>query len=326
MSKIAFVCCIEAGRLENQTCLMISTLRKFGGASSQVPVYAVLGRTGPKISSETIDFLIKNHVKVVSAFEYNHAPWFNFSNKIAAVMWAQDNLDFEYLGWLDSDILINGNFLDFCSYDFDFAGRCEYLPPAIRVNDDKYVNYFIRLCELVGCKYDEIPWVVVDVVSVEIKLNFNSGFFVWRRNSKFAVEYSSMFYKLLESKIATPDGAAWFADQVIIAPLLIAHGMNFKLLSFHEHHMIFYFNNFNFTSDVTMENSKLIHYSKSLSLPSRDIMLRRLKSECPHIYVQILDIDKDFPDKSSIYHHFHPIRLLRKIRQKLFANTVRRIF
>ena len=95
--KYSFICCVEAGRLEYQTCLMISTFRKNAGEIlKNSPLYVVSGRSGSRLSNQTMEFFLKNNVHYVKAHKNNPKSWFNYSNKVAAVSWAQENLKSEF--------------------------------------------------------------------------------------------------------------------------------------------------------------------------------------------------------------------------------------
>ena len=51
------VCCIENGRIERQTLLMLELLRRWGGPLGQSRVLAVMPRSGRRPSVETVSAL-----------------------------------------------------------------------------------------------------------------------------------------------------------------------------------------------------------------------------------------------------------------------------
>lgn len=77
---LTLVCCIEHGRLESQTLLMIRSLRAFGMELAQLPVIAVVGRIGAPLSADTVQELKKLRVQLVySPHHENPFPWFNYA-------------------------------------------------------------------------------------------------------------------------------------------------------------------------------------------------------------------------------------------------------
>ena len=55
--EITYVCCIEHGRLEQQTLTMIASLRAFGGSLGQGRILCVIGRKGAALSPHTREAL-----------------------------------------------------------------------------------------------------------------------------------------------------------------------------------------------------------------------------------------------------------------------------
>ncbi len=320
--SISFVCCIESGRLENQTLLMIKTLRKFGGRLANCTVFAVKARVGAPLSRATLRAMCELDVTYVDDSAYNVAPWFNYSNKPAAVYWAQCNATTDLISWLDSDILIasepSGLLLDL---DVDFAARAEYLPPAIHEGVAKNCPYWQSLCKLLDANFDELPWISLESPVVKVRAYFNSGAFVWRRSSCFAESYFSAFEKLLKSKLASSSGSAWYADQVVISPVLVKNNIRWRHLSLVEHHMAFPGHIVGPSATPSMKSSSIIHYSGSLSGESEPAMLERLFNEIPHVHKEVLEhrVSSEVPRLNILW---VPLRVLRKIRLWYFLRSL----
>ncbi|MBV9891616.1 MAG: hypothetical protein JO090_12115 [Rhizobacter sp.] len=282
---ITFVCCIEHGRLEPQTLLMLKTLRANGGSLSRARVIAVVGRLGAPLGRGTRDELVRLGVELVHDKGGNPAPWFNYSNKVTAVGVAERVADTPLVAWLDSDVLVAAEPAGLLiADDLDFAGRCEYLPPTVRVGDPTYVPYWERLCALAGTTFQRLPIVRIEQPRLDIRLSFNSGVFVWRRGTPFAEAYRSLFVKLLQSRLSTHDGMFFIADQVILSPLLVSVGLRWKHLDVVDHHMTFQGQIEGDIASPDMSGSRVIHYSKSLSDPFRGAFMRRLRAELPALH------------------------------------------
>lgn len=324
--KYSFIFCVEAGRLEYQTCLMISTFRKNAGERlKNSPLYAVSGRSGPRLSNRTLKFFMENNVWYIEAHQHNPKPWFNYSNKIAAVSWAQENLKTEYIVWLDSDILISGEFIEELPGDFDFAGRCETHAPVVTYGNDKYVSYWEKVSDLANCGFDQIPWIKIENIEVEIKLYFNSGFFIWRKSSVFAEKYRKVFIELLNSRYATSDGTAWFADQVIISPIIIANCLSWRHIPLRNHHMVFSGHIDGKDPSPYMGNSNLIHYSKSLSGDYKNKMMMRLKVELPKVYGDVVYFESNYSIGNSLINRLSPKLIIRRLQQIIYMKMVLKV-
>ena len=286
--QITFVSCIERGRLEDETVLMLDTLRRNGGRLADARVLVVVGRRGAALAPATEAALARLGVELIHDRQQNPAPWFNYANKIAAVTIAQKLATTPLIAWLDSDVLVasepTGLLLDDGE---DFGGRCEFLPPALHADSPVHVPYWEKLCALVGIGHEQLPFVRMEHLGIDMRLNFNSGIFVWRRSSVFAKAYKDLFVSLLRSRLAQHDGNFFTADQVIIAPLLIAQGLRWKHLELVDHHMIFQQQLVGPGASPDMSRSHLIHYSRSLNPPYRDQFLARLQREQPELFAYL---------------------------------------
>jgi hypothetical protein len=263
---------------------MLRTLRENGGAFASAPVFAVIGRRGAPLAARTHAELSKLGVTLVRAYEYNDASWFNYSNKVAAVSYAQEHAQTPTAVWLDSDILIvrepSGIVL---KPDEDFAARCEFLPPAVHQGSTEHVPYWRELCVLLHTGFDRIPWIDLDWPRCTMRLFFNSGVFGWRRASSFAASYREGFKTLLRSRLAMHGGHIWYADQVILAPIAIRDQLRWRHLSVQDHHMMFQNHLTVESGSPPMTQSRMVHYSKALDPPHRALMLERLQRELPDL-------------------------------------------
>ena len=320
--SISFVCCIESGRLEDQTLLMLKTLRKFGGRLANCTVFAVKARTGPPLSPATLLVMSELDVKYIEDSTYNVAPWFNYSNKPAAVYWAQCNAVTDLVAWLDSDVLIASEPLGLLlGSGVDFAARAEYLPPAIHDGNSKNIPYWQSLCNLLCADFDDLPWISLEIPVVKMRAFFNSGVFVWRRSSCFAESYLSAFEKLLKSKLASCSGTAWYADQVVISPVLVRERIKWRHLELVEHHMAFPGHLVGPSATPSMSKSSVIHYSGSLAGESEPVMLQRLFCEVPHLHKEILEHRKSC-EVTELSFLGGPLRVFRKLRLWYFLKTL----
>jgi hypothetical protein len=326
--KITFVCCIEYGSLEAQTLLMLKSFRTNAGSLKNARVIAVQGRFGAKLKDSTRKELEKLKVELVIDRQLNPASWFNFSNKIVAVQIAQKLAKTDLVAWLDSDILVNREPGDLLLPEgVDFAARGEFLPPAVRGNEQTHVPYWQAICGLLGVDYDSLPLLTIDHRHETIKMYFNSGVFVWRRQSAFTQNYFNAFCKVLDSRIAQHDGNFFTADQIILGPVILKTGLKWQHLPYQCHHMTFQGQIDSAIASPNMSGSALIHYSKSLQASYRERFFARLSKETPALHAFILpELSRlDIPDTGLSKHLAFALRTLRGLRWQLYAKRIKRV-
>lgn len=321
---ITFVCCIEHGRLERQTRLMIETFRANGGLLADSPILAVVGRRGSPLSERTLSFLKDNGVRLLRLAKANPVPWFNYSNKIVAVHAANALAKTPTVAWLDSDILIaaepRGLVL---AENEDFAGRIEYLPPAMVGDDQTHVPYWQGLCELLGADFESIPTLSCEHTGRVQRMYLNSGAFSWRRSSSFADAYRQAFITLMKSRLAQFDGHFFTADQVILTPVIVANQLRWRHLRYTEHHMTFPSQIDGPGKSPPMTHSSLIHYSRSLAPSTRERFMARLVAECPGV-VEFIQTSETEPLESPLLARSvaQALRLVRGAQWRLYAQRV----
>jgi hypothetical protein len=266
-----------------QTILMLKSLRAFAGRFADVSVLVVQGRRGANVRAGTLEQLERLGAKFICApGRANSFEWFNYSNKIAAVLVAEKVARTPTLAWIDSDVLFaaepNGLLLNSTE---DFAGRVEVLPPAVREGSNENIAYWRAICPLLGIEYSDLPWVERGDGTPRQKIYFNSGVFVWRRECGFAQKYSAGFTKLLNSRLAQATGVFFTADQVILGPVIVNNGMRWRQLGHREHLMAFPGLLDGPLRCPSLGDTAVIHYSASLNPPHRARFLARLRSENP---------------------------------------------
>lgn len=325
---LTVVCCIEAGRLEEQTILMVQSLRSFGGAFSNVPVLAVIGRRGPPLRVKTRRELDRLGVRVVHANRQdNPATWLNYANKVAAVVTADELAETAQIAWFDSDMFVlqepSGILL---TQDFDLAAQCHHLPPAVVEGDETNVPYWKRVCELFDLSYPDVPWTrAADHLPLQ-KLNFTSGLFTWRRGSGFAASYAIAVRKLLDARIAQAAGEFFTADQVVLTPVVVGCRLRWKELSVADHSIVLGTFLRDGGADVPpLNEARVLHYSNSFAGPYKAMMEERLQREVPAFWNWLQAHQPDLgpvPLQSRALQHF--LRNTRGLRYRAYArSTVR---
>ncbi len=106
--KLAFIACVERGKLEDQTILLCRSIRRFGGAYRNAPIYVFQPRRQMDVSERTLALLRK-----LGAMRIAEPLNLDFSdegtlNKIFVCAYAERVLDEPMLVFLDSDTVVIG--------------------------------------------------------------------------------------------------------------------------------------------------------------------------------------------------------------------------
>ena len=316
------VCCIEFGRLEEQTVLMVRSLRKFGGSYANIPMIAVIGRQGAPLRSKTINELNQLDVRIVVADgTANPAPWLNYGNKAAAVITAERLALTDYITWFDSDILVVSQPNILPPSDANLALALIETPPLVTPDDFTHLPYWRKVCDLFNVSFDGLPWVRWN--TIEMKPNFNSGLFSWFRNSGFAEAYVNAFTTLLDSRLAQWNGEWFTVDQIILTPL--SAKFSWVPISPQDHAFC--------PTDLIaagvapdLSGVNVIHYSTALTGPLKNEFRNRLTTASPEAAGWLED-QRIYLGKPSAFQKFvaKALRLLRGLRYRLYNVKTRKI-
>ena len=88
----AFVLCVEEGRLEAQAVLLVDSLRRFGGAYADSPVYAFSPRPARQMSAECRKALTDRRVEVLVEYLISPDEPYGTAARLAVCAWAEKNL------------------------------------------------------------------------------------------------------------------------------------------------------------------------------------------------------------------------------------------
>jgi hypothetical protein len=300
---LTIVCCVEFGRLEEQTVLMVRSLRTFGGALSQVPVLAVIGRPGAPLRNGTLAEFKRLGVRVVHAGAGdNPARWLNYANKIAAVVVAERVAKTSQIAWFDSDMFVlrepSGIIL---RDDEALAAQCHHYPPAATEGDSTHDDYWKRVCELFDLDFSTVPWVESQGSLPRHKLNFTSGLFTWRRRSAFAGDYLAAVRRVLAARLAQSTGEFFTVDQVVLTPVVVGRQLRWRNLAREDHSIVLGPFLAAGSSDVPdFSLARVLHYSNSFATPYRAKMEERLQAQAPAFFEWLQRQDFD-PGKAPLW-------------------------
>lgn len=195
--SIAFIACVESGRLEPQACLLFRSIRTFAGRLARARIVAYRPRAGAPLAAATLAVFRELEVDLIEerlnvAFE--HYP---IANKVLASAHAEEHLAEDLVVFLDSDTLITGEPLDLLLA----PGIGAAVRPVNRKNrgssgpDDKNDGYWQELYRIVGVKPGRFCTTTVE--GERIREYWNAGLIVARRSDAVMQRWRDDFLRLM---------------------------------------------------------------------------------------------------------------------------------
>jgi hypothetical protein len=235
--KLAFLGCVERGKLEDQTILLCRSIRQFGGAYRDAPIYTFQPRHGTEVGEPTLAVL--GELGVVHISEVLNTAFADYGtlNKIFVCAYAERVLPETVLVFLDSDTVVTG----------EPAGLD--LPPdveiAIRPADSTHLNsrgpgdpleaYWQRVFYDRGM--DEVPFVETEL-GRRVRAFFSAGLVAVRREAGVFREWADAFRQLADRGIVL-DGLFARMDEVALTATVIRRFARARLLDLRYNYLVY---------------------------------------------------------------------------------------
>ncbi len=260
-SQITFVCCIESGWLEAQTVRMIESLRRWGGKFADAPIFAVTPRFGPPLAKKTHQFFKEFGVEYIRCQSKSSYSWYPLLNKPLALVAAEEHSTSEFIGWLDSDLIIvnepdqltlnqEESFL-VCGSDKNIATTGP---------QDPNEAYWQEVCKRVGIDIDALPWNKTEPEGVSVRLYWNSGVFVYRRSLNFAKNYLQVCTDILDACVANHSEGIFFHEQMSLGLAMTKMGLLWGSLPYSHNFAMGSKMPKDWYSEEKLRAAKIIHY------------------------------------------------------------------
>jgi hypothetical protein len=286
--NITFVCCVDSGWLEAQTVLMVESLRRWGGRFAQAPIVAVTPRFGFPISTKTRRLFEKFDVEYIH-FQADHAySWLPYVNKPEALLAVEKSVSSEYIGWLDSDLLI----VDepdqlFLGETEDFVGCAADKNVGTSGPGDQFESYWNSICAAIGIDVNQLPWVTTEAEHQQIRLLWNSGIFVYRRETGFGKHYLDTCLQLIDSRFV-PNVDGYFSigmnEQIGLGLAMFKAGLRWRPLPFsHNFTISTRSDHAHWDNKELLMNAKVLHYHDSMLPQHWDNFLSSLQKAHPDV-------------------------------------------
>lgn len=198
----SFILSVERGKLEAQAIFLVESLRRFGGAYADCPVYAVSPRPARQMGRDTRRALAALGAEtIIEDLIWRHETYGTVA-RIAVSAWAERNLTSEILVALDDDLFFAGE-PDFSLPESDFMARpVDVKEMCTTGTDDPYDPYWRAIAALTDVDYDKIDWVETSIEHIRVKASYNGGMIAVRRSAGLFQATESVFRAIQENDLS----------------------------------------------------------------------------------------------------------------------------
>ncbi|MGL5874476.1 MAG: hypothetical protein ACRC2R_19260 [Xenococcaceae cyanobacterium] len=215
---IAFIVCTEAGMLEQESLLLVESIRKFCGSLKDTPIYSFQVRKDREISENTLK-IFKSFDVIHEAKILNHNyPEYPMANKPLLCAEMEKNIDADILVFLDSDIVFFSDPKEFLlSSEYDIGVRPEHKKNIGSSGiGDPNEEFWQEVYKLIGVKQERFITATVD--RQRMRTYWNAGVVAVRRKAGIFSAWKENFEKLINSEIRPSEGfKTYYLDQVSLA-------------------------------------------------------------------------------------------------------------
>lgn len=199
MTDLAFLICVERGRLESESILLVESLRAWGGACSNAPVYAFSPRPEMAPDPATAEALRGLGVDLVDEPLVERFAEIPIFNKVAAAAWAERELQHETLVFTDSDCVFLGEPAELAGGDWVAAMRPVDRRIAGSKGKGKNEPFWRKMYAELGV--EARPFVETTVGQMPIRAYWNSGLIAARREAGLFGEWERALARLFDAGI-----------------------------------------------------------------------------------------------------------------------------
>jgi hypothetical protein len=200
VSDVAFLICVEHGRLETEALLLLDSLRRFGGGLAEAPVYAFAPRPGFLPTPETVAGLRERGATYVDEplipERFEEIPTFN---KVSVSAWAERELGHEILVFTDTDSVFVGEPSALAEGDWVAAMRPVDRRIAGSRGKGKNEPFWRKMYAELGVR--ERPFVETGVGGVTIRAYWNTGLVAARRDAGLFAAWELALGRLFDAGI-----------------------------------------------------------------------------------------------------------------------------
>jgi hypothetical protein len=312
---ITFVTCVESGPLEPQVLRMVESLRRFGGAYADYPVWAVKPRFGPPISRRTRQEFDRLSVQYRHTSRTDPHAWYAYINKTQALTLAEDLAPTEFIGWLDADLLFTAEPSELTpAADQDIAACSSDNAGGTTGPGDPCEPFWREATAAVGLNVDQLPWVMTEREGDRIRLYWNSGVFVFRRGTGLAAEHDRCTRRLLDVNLGSAVTGVFFTEQFGLALAAARLNLRRKQLPHSHNYEMGSAIHSRWYQEVKLRAARIVHYHDFMWPPHWPTFVGCLKATHPAVSAWLEPLGPLHNDAPFAYRAV--TRLLRKRRSR----------
>lgn len=231
-ADLAFICCIQPGFLEEQVIALVQSIRLFGGAFRDQPVY-VISPWGEAIGNRTCLILKALDAVLIIANLNQKLRAFPYANKAYALEFIESQHSHAVHVFLDSDTLIVDEPVDLAiEGETDFAARpVDMRGVCSSPLDEDYRDYWESCCKLFGIELQKFPVIQSTVDKQSIHCNWNGGLLAMRGDRCIGQHWRIALETLWKLQLCPQPRNFWGSGQVGFAVATESLGLKAKILA-----------------------------------------------------------------------------------------------
>ena len=199
LTDLAFLICVERGRLESEALLLIESLRAWGAARADAPVYAFAPRPDHRPEQATVErisALGATYVDEPLVERFEETPTFN---KVAVSAWAERELEHEILVFTDTDTVFLGEPAELGDGEWVAAVRPVDRRIAGSRGRGRNEPFWRRMYAELGVTAE--PFTETTVGRMRIRAYWNSGLIAARRSAGLFGAWEDALGRLFDAEI-----------------------------------------------------------------------------------------------------------------------------
>lgn len=282
-TPVTFVCCVESGGLEAQAVRLAASVRRWGGTFATCPFLAVMPRVGAPLHPATrraLDELEVIHIRENVGGPYG---WCESMTKLNALWLAERYATTDVMVWLDTDTLMLGEGPGFRLPDGEGVGAClSHGRGATTGPGDQNEPWWAAMCEAVGLRVHDLPWVSASREDKRIRLHFNAGVFAYRRSHGLRDEFHECLCRILDAGVISRRMGVRVVEQGALPLAVVRLGLAYRMWP--EQYNVNLGRGFGrFQSRDSMRQAHVLHYHDYMRPAAWPVLMRLLQEARPPV-------------------------------------------
>lgn len=218
-----FIICVESGLLEYKALCLILTLRRNAGRWKDLPIVVYSPRPGRHVSAWLKSICLDYSVSIVEDDLNVHYPDYPLANKPLAMADAEARFSEEMLIFLDSDILVRGEPLEFSLSDMYCLAAVPDADKSVASTGagDELDVMWLKLYELAGVT--EHHFLETTLSRQRVRAWWCSGVVACRRSSGIMREWLEVFEKSFSERNLFVARASYLREQMAFSATAARH-------------------------------------------------------------------------------------------------------